>query len=97
MEHKSIKLQEFLDKGYLQEVNRLFFHPLGLSFEVVVNEDDKVVKFWDIWDYRDNPEGAIFNNLSKEKAFNVEEQKQKLAETRLKLLGYSIQPIVNIK
>jgi len=36
-------------------------------------------------------------NLSKEKAFNVEEQKQKLAETRLKLLGYSIQPIVNIK
>ena len=28
-------IREFRDKGYLQEVNRQFFHPLGLALCVV--------------------------------------------------------------
>jgi len=93
---KKLNLQEFVDKGYLQEVNRQFFHPLGLALEVNINKG-KAISLGNICDHRDDPERTIFENLSnkisKDKAFNIEEQKQKLSETRLKLLGYSIQPI----
>lgn len=34
-ERKHIDIAEFRDFGYLQEVNRQFFHPLGLALEVV--------------------------------------------------------------
>lgn len=34
---KHLDIAEFRSLGYLQEVNRQFFHPLGLAFEVVVN------------------------------------------------------------
>ncbi len=33
---KRMDITEFRDLGYLQEVNRLFFHPLGLALEVVI-------------------------------------------------------------
>jgi len=32
-----ISLEEFRKLGYLQELNRRFLHPLGLSMEVKVN------------------------------------------------------------
>lgn len=32
---KKINIKEFRDKGFLQEANRLFFHPLGLALEVL--------------------------------------------------------------
>lgn len=35
---KRIDIAEFRELGYLQEVNRLFFHPLGLALEVVVED-----------------------------------------------------------
>lgn len=35
---KRINIAEFRELGYLQEVNRLFFHPLGLALEVVIHD-----------------------------------------------------------
>lgn len=34
-EVKYISITEFRERGFLQEANRLFFHPLGLALEVV--------------------------------------------------------------
>jgi hypothetical protein len=34
---KKMDIGEFLEKGYLQEANRLFFHPLGLALTVEDN------------------------------------------------------------
>lgn len=66
---KRMDIKEFREKGYLQEVNRRFFHPLGLALEVVV-EEDGTEKLGGIWDYRDDEEGMIYDEsvLSKDEA-----------------------------
>lgn len=38
---KRIDIKEWRAQGYLQEVNRLFFHPLGLALEVVTEDCGK--------------------------------------------------------
>src|SRR4030042_1182881 len=44
---KRMNIKEFKEKGFLQEANRLFFHPLGLALEVIsswpknVTDDEK--------------------------------------------------------
>ena len=74
-EIKRMDLNEFKSKGFLQEVNRLFFHPLGLALEVFVDEDGNVTSLGGVWDFRDDPEGMFFGNeqLSEEKMNNVNE------------------------
>lgn len=37
---KRIDIAEFREIGFLQEVNRQFFHPLGLALEVVIEDCD---------------------------------------------------------
>jgi hypothetical protein len=37
-EVKRIDIAEFRERGYLQEVNRLMLHPLGLALEVVIDD-----------------------------------------------------------
>ncbi len=44
----------------LAEVNRLFFHPLGLALEAIVDDETGEEKLGGIWDYRDDPEGIIY-------------------------------------
>jgi hypothetical protein len=56
---KRIDIKEFRSLGFLQEVNRKFFHPLGLALEVII-EADGTEKIGGIWDYRDDPEGNFF-------------------------------------
>lgn len=54
-------LNKFRDFGYLQEVNRQFFHPLGLA--LAVTEDDEtgdVVGIAGIIDNRNDPEGMFY-------------------------------------
>jgi hypothetical protein len=47
-----ITAKEFYEKGYLQEVNRRFFHPLGLSMAVEIT-DKGDIEYLGILDYRD--------------------------------------------
>ena len=57
-------LNEFRDAGYLMEVNRVFFHPLGLALAVTFDKDTgKVTALEGILDSRDDPEGFIFDEL----------------------------------
>ncbi len=74
MEIKRMDLNEFIDFGLLHEVNRKFFHPLGLALEMIMDEDGKVTGFGGVWDYRDDPEGMYFgeNMINQEKIDSVE-------------------------
>lgn len=91
---KRIDIKEFVDFGYLQEVNRQFFHPLGLALEVVVNEDGSK-RLGGIWDYRDDPEGVFFaeGELDLEKWKNVERVRSIKNRTRLEKIRYTVQPM----
>lgn len=83
---KRMDLNEFRSEGFLQEVNRLFFHPLGLALEVRVDDEGNVDGLGGIWDYRDDPEGIFFsdNTLSKDKMKSVEELKLSKIDSRIK-------------
>lgn len=60
-EIKEMSVKEFREKGFLQEANRLFFHPIGLALSVNLEEDDSE-SFGIIWDCTDDPEGAFFGD-----------------------------------
>ncbi|GEA16732.1 hypothetical protein E308F_29780 [Moorella sp. E308F] len=94
MGRKRMDLNEFREFGFLQEVNRQFFHPLGLALEVVI-EEDGTTRLGGIWDCREDPEGILFTDgvLDKEKADRVEKLKKEKASIRKERFGYVIQPI----
>jgi hypothetical protein len=61
---KRMDIREFREHGYLMEVNRRFFHPLGLALEVGVpnpGDEDQTWRLGGIWDYRGDPEGVTFS------------------------------------
>lgn len=93
-EIKKIDIKEFREKGFLQEANRLFFHPLGLALSVYVDEDGNYT-LDSVWDYREDPEGMFFGNniISKEKIDHVAELRASKIKNRLfvgKDLGFNI-------
>ena len=53
---KNIYIKEFREKGYLQEVNRLFFHPLGLALSVSVENGEETIS--GVLDFRDDDEDS---------------------------------------
>lgn len=59
---KFISLKEFRDLGYLQELNRLFLHPLGMAMAVNVDKHDPdgEVKFAGIIDNRETVGGMVY-------------------------------------
>ena len=75
---------EMLDRGYIMELNRRFLHPLGLAFAVdreCVNGDGSFPV--QVWDYRDDPEGMLFADLSDDDAIRkYESVADELAEKR---------------
>lgn len=92
---KRMDIAEFRRLGYLQEVNRQFFHPLGLALEVVEVEEDGSMRLGGIWDCRDDPEGMIFEERSLDlvKARYVETEQRRFAAARETRLGYIVQPV----
>lgn len=92
---KRMSIGEFRRLGYLQEVNRQFFHPLGLALEVHVNQDGSM-RLSGVWDCREDPEGVYYAGPDAprpEKAAFVAEQLARRAEVRREALGYVIQPV----
>ena len=98
---KRMDLTEFRDGGFLQEVNRQFFHPLGLALEVVIVAGEaphsRVLKLNGIWDYRNDPDGLLFDDLTSDealaKANNVRKIRAFKALSRLNSHGFVIQPV----
>lgn len=102
---KRIDIKEFREKGYLQELNRCFLHPLGLALEVVV-DDTGNEKLGGIWDYRDDDEGIHYGlkNSDKERILTflkkrefVNDQFSKKMKKRYEKLGFHIEPIESYK
>ena len=92
---KAMKIDEFQKAGYLQEVNRLFLHPLGLALQIKIDPATRQKNLYAITDERDDPLGIRFDPilLSLEKAERIEEEMQAKAQARLEQLGYVIQPV----
>jgi hypothetical protein len=98
---KSMDLKEFRENGYLQELNRRFLHPLGLSLALSFDENGDY-EIYGILDGRNKPEGFHMDyknsdefekiqQLSKEEFIEKEIQSRK--EIREKILGYFTEPI----
>jgi len=95
---KYIDIKEFRELGILQELNRLFLHPLGLALEVII-EEDGTEKLGRIWDYREDDEGirygasTISTSSFKEKAENFRKMCEEKHKKRTDILGYVVQPL----
>lgn len=91
---KRIDASEFRDLGYLQEVNRQFFHPLGLALEVIVNGDG-TAEFGGVWDYRDDQAGMAYMDgvIDPAKAARIQTERLARSTTRLAKFGYTVQPV----
>ncbi|MCA1799750.1 MAG: hypothetical protein LC650_00465 [Actinobacteria bacterium] len=87
-----IDIEEFVNEGFLQEVNRQFFHPRGLALEAGVDEYGWYLR--GVWDYRDDPEGILFFEgvLDTEKADRAQAELDRHVDERLRKFGYVIQP-----
>jgi hypothetical protein len=90
---KYMDLREFQNAGFLQEVNRQFFHPLGLALEVVCETDGTVSALGGIWDYRDDPEGMEFDasSIDREKIDRIELLRESKRAVRTARYGDIIQ------
>lgn len=91
---KYMLASEFINEGFLQEVNRLFFHPRGLALGLSVTESPGARSFeFLIWDCRDDPEGVVFGEgiIDQGKIDRVRAELDKHIEARTQLLGSHIQ------
>lgn len=90
-----IDIKDFVEEGYLHEVNRQFLHPLGLALAVDIDDENETHSLSGIWDYRDDPEGMLFGDevLDPGKAELVLEKQAQASAYRWKKLGYNIQPV----
>jgi hypothetical protein len=107
-DHKEIDLKEFRAKGYLQELNRKFLNPLGLSMGFYQNLETGEEFFGGIFDFRDNFGDRISlidaKNLTEEelednrnKANFIQEEWEKRSKIRLEKFGYEIEPLDSLK
>ena len=81
---KRIDIKEFRAKGFLQEANRQFFHPLGLALEVIIDDIIGEESLGGVWDYRKDNEGVFFgpNIVSNDKIDHVENLRKSKIEWR---------------
>lgn len=88
---KKMTAQAMSDEGYLQEVNRRFFHPLGLAMFV-----DPETEEMGVYDDRGDPEGWYFGgeySRLEPKATKVDKEMISRTSSRIKALGFFLQPI----
>lgn len=88
---KYMSIKEFVEFGYLQEVNRQFFHPLGLALEAHVDPDSGIARLGRIWT-TDDTEGFIFGSatINPDKSRRVEKRRLRMARARMKEFGFVI-------
>jgi hypothetical protein len=91
-EIKRMDIKEFRGMGLLAELNRTFLHPLGLALEIII-DDDGTEKIGGIWDYRDDPEGMLYEkeHFPTEKIKSAQEFIKQKHEQRMKTLGFIYQ------
>ena len=96
-EHKSISVREFVEFGYLQELNRGFFLFLGSALAVSVDEQTGEYSLSDIiWDHRADLEGIIYglDSLPESgKSQRITAERERRRPVREAVLGYWQQPV----
>ena len=98
-EPEYLSWDEFRNSGMLQEVNRQFFHPLGLSLKILIDDEGEVTGIAGIADLRANPQGAIFADVGddhRKRANNIIGEQRRRAAMRETLLGFVRQPIPGV-
>jgi hypothetical protein len=100
-QHKPTKVitsHGFVEGGFLQEVNRRFFHPIGLALGVHPDSDGESGGDGSfqvtVYDYREDPEGVYYgaNVMEWDKYVNVQRLFWQRVLERRSRLGYVIQP-----
>lgn len=86
-----IDLREFVEFGYLQEVNRLLLHPLGL--EMVITDHGYGLSIDGVEDGRDEVGGLIYGKVDLDKARRVQEALESAFLERKTTHGFWIQPM----
>lgn len=92
-------LNSFRNDGFLQEANRLFFHPLGLALEVDIDNDGNVTAISGVVDSRDDVAGMCYDDsllatdAARAKANTVNHLYTDKVTNRIDHLGYIIQPL----
>lgn len=94
---KKMTVKEFVNSGYLHELNRLYLHPLGLALAMNVPDDDEpdtdqIVTH--VLDARDDPEGYLFTDgdIDLQKVQWVQGTLRARRTARKKLTGFVVQP-----
>lgn len=95
---KKMDLIEFMEEGYLQEVNRQFLHPLGLALSLDVNADTGEAIELSVFDARDEDDyGIVFADLTSEedrrKWKRIVDEADSRDQDRIKKFGFILQPI----
>jgi len=78
-----------LNKGILQEVNRVFFHPLGMALTIIYFEETERTELK--LQYTENPEGYVFDFLDRFKMEMFREFSNNKFDERQECLGFTIQ------
>lgn len=87
---KYLNNSTFSKVGYINEINRLFLHPVGLS---MILEDDGDIK---ILDCTDIPGGLVFTEIDeqfKAKSDLILENYSNRSLERINKYGWSVQPL----
>lgn len=85
---------EFRGAGYLQEVNRQFFHPLGVALAVHPGHTVDLDGYFAVCvlDSRHDPEGFVFSDLTAQveadRAHWIRAEQRRTSNARSALLGY---------
>jgi len=102
MSDKIMSIEDFVELGYLQELNRQFLHPLGLALQVYVDANGRYRFTEGVVDCRDNLEGMYFDykgsdkkriDTATTKAKYVRRELEKRTPVRVDKLGFGIEPI----
>lgn len=95
---KQLDLKTLRSDGYLQEVNRAFFHPLGLALAIIApTKPGEPPAYLAILDAREDPEGFRFEPVDRELvdlAIKFARISGARREARIAALGYWQQPAV---
>lgn len=100
MSPKTLSAKTFREEGLLQEVNRRFFHPLGLALFLDEDPDTGELAFGGVYDYRDDAEGVRYgwepgtagHQAMVRRAMKVDLLWDQRAGPRVEALGYMVQP-----
>jgi hypothetical protein len=88
-----ISPQEFVDRGYLQEINRLLLHPLGLAIDFIQPLGTTANFVCRLIDQRIDRSGMTYDEVDAEKAAAICEELLARKTDRMHALHYVIQPI----